>query len=103
MKIGSDRARVWARELPLRNCGAKAILLALANYVDDDGSSCVSLATLASDTDQSEATVRRKLQWLEGLGVVARFSRWIDDAGRVNQEGKGRRTWDRIRPIYDID
>jgi hypothetical protein len=103
MGIGSDKARVWSRELPLRNCSAKAIMLAMSNYVDERGYCSPSIAALASDTDQSAATVRRRLHWLQNLGVLGLFPQWIDENGRLNQDGRGRRTQDEIRFIMSVD
>lgn len=102
-RVGSDEARVWARKLPLHNPLAKSVMLALANYVHDEPRCWPSLSTISEDTDQSEQTVRRRLVWLEELGVIVRRARWFDDDGRINYDGRGRRTSDEITFLMDVD
>jgi hypothetical protein len=103
MAVGSDVARVWARRLPLRNPKAKAVMSGFANYVDEDGRCSASLATIASDTDQSEATVRRCRKWLEERCVITCHQQWIDESGHLNKEGRGRRAPDEIRFNFKLD
>lgn len=75
----------------------KAILQACANYADDELRIFVKTRTLAGDTDQSEATARRRLHELEDLGLISRFPQWVDDTGRINKENRGRRINDEMR------
>lgn len=102
-RIGSDEARAWARKLSLNNALAKGLLQFVCNYVSDDGVATVSLETLSEDSEQSVATVRRRLRWLEEMGVVALLPRWIDGDGRVNYDGRGRQVCSDIRLNLDLD
>lgn len=102
-RIGADTARVWARELSLGNPHAKAVLLAVANYMNEDGSAFPGISTIASDTDLSEDTVVGRLRWLEGIGAIALFKCWVDENGRRNHEGRGRVTSSEIRFLFDAD
>jgi hypothetical protein len=102
-RIGSDDARVWARELRLRNPYAKSVLMAIANYMNEDGTAFPGLATIARDTDISEDVVSKRLRWLEEIGAIALFKCWRDDAGRRNYEGRGKPTSSEIRFLFDAD
>lgn len=100
MRYGSDEARAWARRLRFGDVRAKSVLMALANYVDEHGASITAIPTLAEDTDQSDDSVRRRLKDLEEYGVIVRLPRWIDNNGKVNTEGRGRRSTDEIRLMF---
>lgn len=102
-RIGADAARVWARELRLGNPYAKAILLAVANYMNEDGSAWPGLATLSRDTDITQDTIIRRLRWLTDIGAIAMFKTWIDENGRRNHDGRGRPTSTEIRFLFDVD
>lgn len=102
-RIGADTARVWARELVLGNPYAKSILLALANYMNEDGAAWPGIATLARDTDISEDTVVTRLRWLESIGAIALFKCWADEHGRRNYEGRGRVTSSEVRFLFDAE
>jgi len=101
--VASDEAHAWARSLPLNNPNAKTVLRALALYVNGEGSCFVSIEQLAEDTDLSSDTVRRRLIWLEQIGVIVRLPQWLDGNGRRNSEGKGKRTTDEIRMLLQAD
>jgi hypothetical protein len=102
-RVASDEAHAWARSLQLHNPHAKTVLRALALYVDGEACCFVGLDQLALDTDLSADTVRRRLVWLEEIGVIARVSQWLDSNGRRNGEGRGKRTSDLIRLLLDAD
>jgi len=102
-RIGADTARVWARELDLRNPYAKSILLALANYMNEDGSAWPGIVTISRDTDISEETVTKRLRWLETIGAIAMLKCWVDENGRRNHDGRGRPTSSEIRFLFDAD
>jgi len=102
-RIAADEAHAWARNLRLRNPYAKLILSMLTLYVNGDGNSFVSLAQLAEDCEFAPETVRRRLMWLESIGALVRMPQWRDDSGRLNSEGRGRRTTDEIRLMFDAD
>lgn len=102
-RIGADTARVWARELDLRNPYAKSILLALANYMNEDGSAWPGIVTISRDTDISEETVTKRLRWLETIGAIAMLKCWVDENGRRNHDGRGKPTSSEIRFLFDAD
>lgn len=102
-RLGADQARVWARGLSLGNPHAKAVLLALANYMNESGTAYPGIATLAADTDLSEDTVVNRLRWLESIGAVAIFKCWVDENGNRNSRGEGRPTSSEIRFLFDAD
>ncbi|QAY96692.1 hypothetical protein CWB41_13930 [Methylovirgula ligni] len=80
----------------------KAILQACANYADDEMRVFAKNATLARDTDQSEASARRRLHELEALGIINRIARYVDENGKVNANRRGRRINDEIRLQPDV-
>lgn len=103
MRHGSDSARAWARQLRFGDVRAKSVLMAICNYVDEEGAASPGIPTLAEDTDQSNDSIRRRLKDLEEFGVIARFARFVDNNGRINAEARGRRTSDEIRCIFGAD
>lgn len=100
-RIGADHARLWVRKINLRNPAAKAVLLAAANYMNEDGAAWPGVATLAQDTDLSEDTVINRLRWCESVGVIALFKAWVDENGNRNHDGNGRVTSSSIRFMFD--
>jgi hypothetical protein len=79
----SFQATEWARGLPLHSLSAKFTLMMIGSYAGTDGTCFPSLGTLAEDTLQSVATVRRRVRELEDLGILVRFSRWTSPDGKV--------------------
>jgi hypothetical protein len=102
-RVASDEAHAWARNLRLGNPYAKSVLRAVALYTNDEGICIAGLSTLGEDSDLSEDTVRKRLKFLEEIGAIARFAQWLDDRGRRNSEGRGKRTTDEIRLLLDAD
>lgn len=102
-RIAADEAHAWARNLRLRNHHGKSVLRSLTLYVDGDGFCYVAIPTLAEDCELSDDTVRRRLQWLEDIGAIARSAQWIDERGVRNGDGRGKRTTDQIRLMFDAD
>jgi len=102
-RIAADEAHAWARNLRLGNLQAKMVLSMLSLYVDGDGVCFVSIPTLAEDCELSPDTVRRRLAWLEEIGALRRSAQWIDEYGNPNPNGRGKRTSDKIRLLYDAD
>jgi len=100
-RIASDEAHAWARNLRLKNPYAKMILMDLAHHVDGEGYCFVGLPSLSDDCELAMETIRKRLAWLEEIGAIARFPQWIDENGRRNGEGKGKRTTDKIRLMID--
>ena len=102
-RIAADEAHAWARNLRLKNSLGKLVLCMLTGYVNSEGVCFVGIETLGDDTELSSDTVRKRLAWLEHVGVIARFPQWIDAAGRRNGDGRGKRTSDEIRLLLDAD
>lgn len=102
-RIGSDQARVWVRSLRLGNPYAKAILMAVANYVNEDGTAYPGIATLHVDTEIAENTITARLRWCESIGAIALAKCWVDENGRRNQDGRGRPTSQEIRFLLGAD
>ena len=102
-RLGADRARSWARELRLRNPFAKAILMAVANYMNEDGTAWPGIGTLSHDTDISEDVVSKRLRWLEQIGAIALSKVWVDEYGVRNTEGRGKPTSSEIRFLFAAD
>ncbi len=102
-RVASDTAHAWARNLRLNNSLAKLVLSMTTLYVQGDGICYVGIGSLAEDTELSQETVRRRLGWLESVGAIVRLPQWIDEHGRRNSDGRGRRTTDEIRLMMDAD
>jgi Helix-turn-helix domain len=102
-RIGADSAHSWARNLTLGNPHAKAVLMALCFYVNDEGACFCSISTLAQDTDLSENTVRSRLRWLDDIGAIVRIPQWLDEHGRRTYIVGGKRTSDEIKLLLDED
>src|SRR5882762_1075991 len=102
-RIAADEAHSWARNLRLRNPYAKLVLAMLSLYVNGEGICFVSISQLAEDCEFAAETVRRRLTWLESIGAIVRMPQWRDELGRLNSEGRGKRTTDEIRLMIDSD
>lgn len=102
-RIAADEAHSWARNLRLRNPYAKLVLCMLTLYVNGDGCCFTSIEQLAEDCEFAAETVRRRLIWLESVGAIVRLPQWRDSSGRLNSDGRGKRTTDEIRLMVDID
>src|SRR6185312_6267865 len=76
---------------------------ALALYVNGEGSCFAGIDQLSDDTDLSPDTVRRRLVWLEQIGAIVRLAQWLDQNGRRNAEGRGKRTTDEVRLLLAAD
>src|SRR5688500_5496990 len=74
----SIQAMNWAREVRTGSPVLKAVLLAVANYADADGSCWPSQERIAHDTELGERTVRRSLAELEAMGLLRREERRSD-------------------------
>jgi len=71
----SIQAVGWALKQNVSSSGAKFVLVALANYADEEGRCWPSQKQLAADTCQGERTVRRHLDTLEREGFIKREHR----------------------------
>lgn len=102
-RIAADEAHAWARNLRIRNPYAKLVLCMITQYVSGEGTCFVGVKALADDCELADETIRRRLGWLEGVGAITRMPQWVDESGRRNSEGHGRRTTDEIRLMLDAD
>lgn len=83
----SLKALTWAFEQDLKP-DLKIVLLALADYANDDGTSFPGQRSIGIKTSMSERTVRTKLAELEELGYIARRRRTNGDGYRTTDEYK---------------
>lgn len=102
-RIGSDDARRWVRALKLGNPLAKAVLAAVANYMNEDGTAYPGIETLAQDTDIAENTIVARLRWCERIGAIEIVRCWVDENGVRNTERRGRVTSNLIRFRFEVD
>lgn len=72
----SNLAITWAYRQPIRSCGRKAVLVALADKADEDHSCWPRQMTLAEMTGQCERSVRSHLKQLEAEGYIGRAARY---------------------------
>lgn len=97
----SIRAMNWAMDQATGDPRSQCLLYVIADCASPDGVAWPSIKYMAAKSQQSKATVQRRLKELEEIGAVARFPRWEDEDGKVNSEGRGRRTSDEIRLLLD--
>jgi len=80
----SIRALAWAKSIRTGSPTTKAVLVAVADYADEDGVSWPSQQRLADDTELSLHSVMRALDKLEDLGLVKRERRHRKDGSRTS-------------------
>lgn len=97
----SIRAMNWAMEQETGDPRSQCLLYVIADCANPEGVAFPSIKFMAAKSQQSKATVQRRLKELEDMGAIARFPRWEDEGGKVNSEGRGRRTSDEIRVLLD--
>lgn len=79
----SVQAITWALQLETGSPTHKLVLLALANYANQDGQCWHSQLTIAADTELSRASIVRSLDFLEKQGVIIRERRSRADGVRT--------------------
>ncbi|SEJ57465.1 Helix-turn-helix domain-containing protein [Pseudomonas linyingensis] len=73
----------WAWKVRTGNAGRKAVLMALAQFADEDGVCYPGQETLATHTELSARSVRDHLAQLEADGLLVRTERrWADSKKR---------------------
>lgn len=82
----SIRAMNWAMAQKVGGPRAKVILMAYADFADENGVSWPALSLIASITEQSKTTVRRYLKELEGIGAISRRERTREDGSQTSDE-----------------
>lgn len=88
----SNEAINWAYAQTVETSGAKFVLVALADFADQEWSCFPSQERLAAMTGQSVRTVRRQLVALEEAGLLTR---------QVRRDSAGQRTTDRYYLLPD--
>lgn len=80
----SFAAQKWAMALTVGSSTAKAVLLALAYYADEDGICWPSQETLARDTEFTSRAVRTAIGKLQELGLISSEKRHRRDGSRAS-------------------
>lgn len=78
----SYEAMAWARKQKTNSPVLKSVLLAIANYADEDGKAWPSQARIVEDTELSKRSVIKALHDLEGMGLIERTERRRADGSR---------------------
>lgn len=80
----SHSAINWAYKQPVKNAGAKFVLVALSDFADINGYSFYGQDSLAQMTSQSDRSVRAHLKHLEEEGYIRREHRYKKDGTRTS-------------------
>jgi len=80
----SVTATAWAKKQKTGSATLKAVLLAVADYADENGCAWPSQKRLAEDTELSARSVRDALAGLESKGLIRREMRMRDDGSRAS-------------------
>ncbi len=78
----SFQVMAWARGIKTGSATTKAVLMAVANYADEDGLCWPSQDQIADDTELSRHSVMRALDVLQELGLLTRERRHRKDGSR---------------------
>lgn len=74
----------WARGIKTGSATVKSVLLAVANYADEEGICWPSQDQLAEDTELSRHSIMRAMDQLEDMGLVTRERRHRGDGSRTS-------------------
>lgn len=77
----SGAAIGWAKAQRAPSVTAKAVLICLADYADENGVAWPSIPTLAAEVQASERTIQRCIRSLEEAGLLTRSERHRKDGG----------------------
>ena len=80
----SYSAMAWARSIKTGSATVKSVLLAVANYADEEGICWPSQEQLADDTELSRHSIMRALDQLEDMGLMSRDRRHRKDGSRTS-------------------
>ena len=78
----SVQAITWALALKTGSATHKAVLIALANYANEDGESWHSQKKIADDTELSRHSVMRSIEYLATKGVLRKEKRYRSNGTR---------------------
>jgi hypothetical protein len=84
----SMQAINWALVTPTGSPLTKVLLIAVANYANENDESYPSIERLAQETDMSKSTVKRKLAELADMGLLVRSARGGEGTGRQTNRYK---------------
>lgn len=88
----SIKAMNWAMEQATGDPRAQCLLYVIADCANEEGVAWPGADWMATKSQQSRATVYRRLEMLQASGLLVMFPRWIDDAGKIwNAAATGRR------------
>jgi DNA-binding transcriptional regulator YhcF (GntR family) len=80
----SYSAMAWARAIKTGSPTVKAVLLAVANYADEEGICWPSQDQLAEDTELSRHSIMRAIEQLEEMDLLTRERRHRKDGSRTS-------------------
>lgn len=80
----SNDASTWAWSRVVGSPSCKLVLVVLADFADERGECYPSVSLLAERTEQSEDTVRRRLNELEAGGLIERLERYSRNGTRTS-------------------
>ena len=75
---------IWVRTQKTGNCASRSVLRVLADHAGQDHSCYLRTRLIASETDLSEAGVRKALARLIDAGLVRVFDRYNSDGKRIS-------------------
>lgn len=82
----------WAMEQATGDPRAQCLLYVIADLANEEGVAWPGADWMAEKSQQSRATVYRRLEALQAMGLLVTFPRWIDERGKVwNAAAPGRR------------
>jgi hypothetical protein len=82
----SIKAMNWAMAQMVGGPSGKVVLMAYADYADENGVCWPAINTIAKITEQSRATVQRRLRDFEKIGIITRRERTRDDGSQTSDE-----------------
>ena len=80
----SLQAMAWARAMRTGSATVKSVLLAVANYADEEGVCWPSHKQLCEDTELSRNSIIRALDQLQDMGLLTREGRYRNDGSRTS-------------------
>ncbi len=94
----------WAMEQATGDPRAQCLLYVIADCANEQGIAWPGADWMAEKSQQSRATVYRRLELLQETGLLVMFPRWIDENGKIwNAASSGRRrTSPEIRLQFEI-
>lgn len=94
----------WAMEQATGDPRAQCLLYVIADCANEEGIAWPGADWMAEKSQQSRATVYRRLEAMQALGLMLLFPRWTDDNGKIWREaGPGRwRTSPEIRLQFAV-